>query len=139
MQTANPTPTMMCLEERVTWIRLCHPDPASCDTCMDEIAHFLAEEMEYELDVVLDRSAQSYQAELGEDRCTLDRAMDLRRMTVAWCYQRSDAAAVTVADFEDAPPAEPVPTTFNDQPPVHPAIKLAYCVGIAAMVALSIL
>jgi len=75
-------------------------DIAGCDLCLAAVAEFLANEMEYELVPAMDKTIESYQAELGADRCTLERAQDLRRMTVAKCCPGVDRFYAILADAE---------------------------------------
>lgn len=90
-------------------------NPADCDVCLRKAAEFLAEEMRYELLVALNQTTEVYQADLGEDICTLERARELRRMTAAVCveqYGGRDRPDLVLADFDDAmcPDTLPFPT-----------------------------
>ena len=49
--------------------------------CLHTIAEFLAGEMDHDLQTALNKSTESYQAELGANRCTLEQARVLRFLT----------------------------------------------------------
>jgi len=81
----HAAPQLALLRDRLTWLRLCHAEPAACMNCLHTIAEFLAGEMDHDLQTALNKSTESYQAELGANRCTLEQARVLRFLTCSAC------------------------------------------------------
>lgn len=129
MTTLSPSSSsaLALLPGRSQFLPLCrrfHAGPRdyiACDDCLRRVAGFLAREIAHaspggELQVALDRPTEAWQAELGEEYCTLDRARVLRFFVVKTIIEttsglpgfnlnatESRELETTLADFDLAP------------------------------------
>lgn len=93
------------LPGRLKPFEVCHSRMAweTCNECLRGIAEFLAAESDYDLQAALNKTAESWWAELG-GVCSLRRARELELMTAAICYRRvrgeGAAAAMFVAGLD---------------------------------------
>lgn len=101
-------PYVAILPGRQTWVYLHCSDLERCDICLGRVAWFLALEMLGNLHAALNKPVAAYRAELGEGRCSLERAHELRRLTCTFCCPGLDRRQTFVADDFEIPGGTPV-------------------------------
>ena len=107
----NDRVRLALLPERTEWMPLHCGEVQHCDVCLRAVANFLAREMRYDLCAALNKPTECYQADLGVDLCTTERARELRRMTVAACRPGLNAI---VADFDFLPAQKQEPVVQRE-------------------------
>jgi hypothetical protein len=93
---SSARPHLVLLPGRTRWLHTCHLNPVECDDCLGRVAEFLARELGFDLGRALDRTTLNYQAELGGDVCSLERANVLRRLTCQACMPAHSALGVNL-------------------------------------------
>ena len=104
--TPPPAPIYGLLPRRTKWIRLHCGALEHCDICLSQVAALLADEMDLDLALAMDKSTESYHAELSGSSCSLERARELRRLTVSACYPGADLFCSLLADADMVPEAK---------------------------------
>ena len=119
--TPPPAPIYGLLPRRTKWIRLHCGDLEQCDICLGQVAAFLADEIDLDLALAMDKSTEAYHAELNGSSCSVERARELRRMTVAACYPDIGLFCSVLADADMVPEANET----DDHPRMPRVVKLA--------------
>jgi hypothetical protein len=101
-------PRVALLPGRSQWLTLHCDRLVNCTECLHAIAAFLADELKYNPRAALNRSAESYQADLGVHCCTIEQARTLRRLTTLSCFAGEDIqlSEFIIADEARLLPAE---------------------------------
>jgi hypothetical protein len=90
--SASPAPPSIFLPELATPPALAFvPNPLS-EYELRQVADFLADFLLYDIEVAMQHSASWYRNQVGEDVCSISRAIRLRQLTIEVCCSAVDQA-----------------------------------------------
>ena len=100
--SASPAPPSTFLPELATPRALALvPNPLS-DFELRQVANFLADFLLYDIEAAMQHSASWYRNQVGEDLCSISRAIRLRQLTMEACCAAVDQALDNESEASEA-------------------------------------